>query len=429
MPADAPDPAAPDAATVEGLLAFFRAAGALKDTARNSWTAEGRRESVAEHTFRVALMALALEDAFPGIDAGRVLRLALVHDLGEALGGDVPAPRQGSGDKTATERADLAVLLAPLPAPVAARIAALWEEQATAASLEARIVKGLDRIETVLQHVEGANPPGFDYRFNLDYGRRWTDADPRLAALRAPVDAETLRRAEAVDEPGVPPAPAPVTLAVAGAAARFPLGRIFCVGRNFEAHAAEMGTTVDREAPFYFTKSPAAAAPSGGTVPYPPGTKDCQHEIELAVAIGRGGAAIPVTEALAHVWGYGVALDMTRRDLQAAAKAVRRPWDLGKDFEASAIFAPLAPVARCGHPAGRIRLAVNGAARQDADLSEMVWSVAEIIAHLSGFYHLRPGDVILTGTPAGVGPVVPGDRLAGRIDGLPPLDVAIGPPA
>jgi fumarylpyruvate hydrolase len=424
MPADAPDPA-----DVEGRLAFFRAAGALKDTPRQSWTAQGRRESVAEHSWRVALMALALEDAFPELDADRVLRLALVHDLGEAIAGDVPAPRQDGGDKTAIERADLATLLAPLPAPVAGRIAALWEEQAAGASPEAWHVKGLDRLETVLQHADGANPPGFDWRFNLAYGRQWTDGDPRLAALRAPVDAATARRAEASDEPAVPPAPAPVTLPVEGAAARFPLGRIFCVGRNYEAHAREMGNVVDREAPFYFTKSPAAAVPAGGSVPYPQGTRDCHHEIELAVAIGIPGTEIEADRALDHVWGYAVALDMTRRDLQAAAKEARRPWDLGKDFEASAIFGPLAPVARAGHPAGRIRLAVNGALRQDAALSDMVWSVPEIIAHLSRYYHLRPGDIILTGTPAGVGPVSPGDRLEGTIDGLPPLSVTIGPPA
>jgi putative hydrolase of HD superfamily len=181
---------------VDAYLAFFRAAGALKDVTRNSWTGTGRRESVAEHTWRLALMAVALRDELAGIDALRLIELLVVHDLGEVIRGDVPAPLQDGSDKTAAERADLATLLAPLPPQAAARIAALWEECAAAETPEARMAKGLDRIETVLQHVEGANPPDFDYAFNLGYGRDRTDGHPLLSALRAPIDAETARLAQ-----------------------------------------------------------------------------------------------------------------------------------------------------------------------------------------------------------------------------------------
>lgn len=181
---------------VDAYLAFLRAAGALKDTPRNSWTRAGRRESVAEHSWRLALVAIALQDEFEGVDHRRLLELLIVHDLGEAIRGDVPAPQQDGSDKTSAERADLAELLAPLPAKAAARIAALWEECAAARTPEARLAKGLDRLETVLQHVEGANPPDFDYAFNLGYGRDRTDAHPVVAALRASVDLETARRAE-----------------------------------------------------------------------------------------------------------------------------------------------------------------------------------------------------------------------------------------
>jgi putative hydrolase of HD superfamily len=178
----------------DGYLAFFRAAGALKDTLRSGRTAAGRSESTAEHSWRLCLMAVALADALPEIDLRRLLELLIVHDLGEAVGGDVPAPRQ-AGDKTAGERADLATLLAPLPAPAGARLLALWDEYAAVATPEARLAKGLDRLETVLTHVEGANPPGFDYAYNLGYGRAHTDAHPVTAGLRAPIDAETARRA------------------------------------------------------------------------------------------------------------------------------------------------------------------------------------------------------------------------------------------
>lgn len=225
--------------------------------------------------------------------------------------------------------------------------------------------------------------------------------------------------------------PPPVrTVPVRGLDAAYPVHRIFCVGRNYAAHAAEMGAAVDREAPFYFTKSALTATPSGSTVPYPPGTANYHHEMELAVLLGaplfRGD---PATAGEA-VFGYACALDMTRRDLQLAERAKQRPWDLGKDVEGSAILAAATPAADFGAPGDRrIWLRVNGALRQDARLDEMVWSVPEILAHLSGYYHLGPGDVILTGTPAGVGPVVPGDTIEGGIDGLDPIALTIGPAA
>ena len=209
----------------------------------------------------------------------------------------------------------------------------------------------------------------------------------------------------------------------------YPVHRIFCVGRNYVAHAAEMGNEVDREAPFYFMKDAQAVVLSGGEVPYPPGTQDYHHEMELVVALGGALFHADAAQAAAAVWGYGCGLDMTRRDLQGQAKDRRRSWDLGKNFEQSAILGPLAPRAHLPDPgACEIRLRVNGAMRQQARLSEMVWSVPEILSHLSGFYHLRPGDIVMTGTPAGVGPVRPGDLLEGEIDGLAPVRVRIGAP-
>lgn len=225
-----------------------------------------------------------------------------------------------------------------------------------------------------------------------------------------------------------PPAPT-VSVPVAGGDGAYPIRRIFCVGRNYAAHAAEMGNQVDREAPFYFTKTPAAVVASGATLPFPPGTEDLHHEMELAFAIGtevfRGDAAT----ALDAVYAYGCALDMTRRDLQAAAKDKRRPWSLAKDFEGSAVLAPLTPAAAMGTIGDqRIWLEVNGTRRQEAQLSDMIHGVAAIIAHLSGFYHLGPGDLVLTGTPAGVGAVGPGDVLEGGIDGLEPVRLELGAP-
>lgn len=213
-----------------------------------------------------------------------------------------------------------------------------------------------------------------------------------------------------------------------GLAAGYPVGRIFCVGRNYAAHAAEMGIAVDREKPFYFTKSATATVLSGETKPYPPGTTNYHYEMELVVAIGAPAFKVSVADAMSAVIGYGCGLDMTRRDLQLSERAHQRPWDLGKDVENSAVFGPLSPVEALGEIGPqRIWLTLNGEVKQDATLSELIWSVPEIISHLSGFYHLRPGDLIMTGTPAGVGPVQPGDRLEGGIDGLEPLSLSIGP--
>ncbi|TFL18415.1 fumarylacetoacetate hydrolase family protein [Jannaschia formosa] len=219
----------------------------------------------------------------------------------------------------------------------------------------------------------------------------------------------------------LPPVP---TLALGGDA--YPIARIFCVGRNYAAHAAEMGNEVDREAPFYFTKNPRHVALSGATLPYPPGTEDYHHEMELVVAIGAPLFRATREEAAAAVLAHGCGLDMTRRDLQAASKDKRRPWDTGKDVEASAILGPLAPA---GDLTGRaIRLTVNGETRQDASLDEMIHDVPAILSDLSRLYHLTPGDLILTGTPAGVGPVRPGDRLVGSIDGLEDVTVTYADP-
>lgn len=217
--------------------------------------------------------------------------------------------------------------------------------------------------------------------------------------------------------------PVPV-LPVAGGGPGFPVARIFCVGRNYADHAAEMGVEVDREAPFYFTKSCHALLSQGADLPYPPGTADLHHEVELVAALG----AEPVAgRPLDAVWGYAVGLDMTRRDLQAEAKAKRRPWDTAKDFEGAAVIGALVPSLGWGVPGPqRMRLKVNGAVRQDSLLSAMVWSLPEIIAHLSTLYRLGPGDIIMTGTPAGVGAIMPGDRLEAVIEGLPPLVLGIG---
>jgi len=223
-------------------------------------------------------------------------------------------------------------------------------------------------------------------------------------------------------------APKVGTIAVNGETAEYPGHRIFCVGRNYEAHAAEMGAEVDREAPFYFTKTPSALAHSGETIAYPPGTENFHYEMELALVIGKPVFRVPVTEAGDAVYGYASSLDMTRRDQQQAGKDKRRPWDLGKDVENSAILSTITKAddfPEIGPQ--RIHLEVNGETKQDAHLSDLIWSVEEIIADLSKFYHLGPGDVILTGTPAGVGAVVPGDKITGGIDGLDPISLSIGP--
>lgn len=217
------------------------------------------------------------------------------------------------------------------------------------------------------------------------------------------------------------------SVAVAGTGDRFPVRRIFCVGRNYAAHAREMGKDPDREPPFFFTKPADAVADSGAAIPYPPLTKNLHHEIELVVAIARSGFRIAPGKALEHVWGYGVGIDLTRRDLQNAAKEAGRPWDWGKAFDLSAPCGPLVPVPRSGHPkTGRIWLAINGELKQDADLSELIWPVADVIAICSEAVELRPGDLIFTGTPAGVGALNPGDRVTGGVDGIGEIEIMIG---
>jgi fumarylpyruvate hydrolase len=213
-------------------------------------------------------------------------------------------------------------------------------------------------------------------------------------------------------------------LPVAGGSDLFPVGRIYCVGRNYAEHAREMGHDPDREPPFFFMKPANAIVPNGATIPFPQATQDLHHEIELVVALGKGGANIAVEKALDHVWGYGVGLDMTRRDLQGEAKKMGRPWEMGKSFDNSAPCTALLPASRIGHPAkGAIWLKVNGAIKQKGDLSEMIWNVPETIAYLSGLVTLQPGDLIYSGTPAGVGPVQPGDKLEGHVDGVGDLTI------
>lgn len=220
--------------------------------------------------------------------------------------------------------------------------------------------------------------------------------------------------------------PAPPALPVTGSAARFPVRRIFCVGRNYAAHATEMGNEVDRAAPFYFTKSAHALCLSGAEIAYPPGTAECHYEMEFVVAIGADAFRVDPSRAMVAVFGFAGGIDMTRRDLQAAAKDKRRPWDIGKDFENAAVLGAVTPAEMFGVLASqRIRLMKNESIVQDARLSDMVWSVPEIIAHLSRFYHLAPGDLIMTGTPAGVGPVAPGDELHGCVAGLLPVTLRI----
>lgn len=209
----------------------------------------------------------------------------------------------------------------------------------------------------------------------------------------------------------------------------FPVRRIFCVGRNYAAHAREMGRDPDREPPFFFTKWAETVVPSGATIAYPSETKNFHYEAELVVAIGKSGFRLAPDQALSHVYGYATGLDMTRRDLQLEAREQGRPWDTGKNVEQSSPLGIIHPIAQIGHPEkGRIALTVNGATKQDADLSELIWPVADIVSFLSRLYHLQPGDLIYTGTPAGVGPVVPGDIIEVTIAGLSPTSITIGPP-
>jgi fumarylpyruvate hydrolase len=220
------------------------------------------------------------------------------------------------------------------------------------------------------------------------------------------------------------------SVAIAGESERFPVRRIFCVGRNYAAHAREMGRDPDREPPFFFTKPADTVVDSGAVIPYPPQTNNFHYEIELVVGIGKGGADIPAGKALDHVWGYAVGIDLTRRDLQLDARDKGRPWDWGKAFDLSAPCAPLHRAKNIGHPSsGRIWLAVNGVVKQNADLGELIWSVPDIVAILSQSMTLQPGDLIMTGTPAGVGAIVPGDIVTGGIEGLGDIDITISEPA
>jgi fumarylpyruvate hydrolase len=215
------------------------------------------------------------------------------------------------------------------------------------------------------------------------------------------------------------------SLPIEGSELRFPVGRIYCVGRNYAEHAREMGHDPDREPPFFFMKPADAIVQDGATLGYPVKTKDVHHEIEMVVAIGHGGRDITPEKALEHVWGYGVGLDMTRRDVQGEAKKMGRPWEMGKAFDESAPCSALKPATAIGHPAkGAIWLELNGEVRQKGDLSQQIWNVQEQIAYLSGMITLRAGDLIFSGTPAGVGPVKPGDKLHGHVDGVGDLHIA-----
>lgn len=209
------------------------------------------------------------------------------------------------------------------------------------------------------------------------------------------------------------------TVTVAGGQHRYPVRRIYCVGRNYASHVREMGHDPDRDLPFFFMKPADAIVESGGSATYPPQTSNLHHEIELVAAIGKAGADIGVDEANDHIWGYGVGIDLTRRDLQEEAKTQGRPWDTGKGFDESAAISALHPAAKIGHPTmGRIWLKVNDKIRQDSDIDQLIWSVPEVVSHLSRFFTLEPGDLVYTGTPGGVGPVHVRDRLMGGVDGV-----------
>ena len=213
------------------------------------------------------------------------------------------------------------------------------------------------------------------------------------------------------------PAPVQAAVPVEGSSEMFPVRRIYCVGRNYAAHRAEMGGD-DREPPFFFSKPADAVVPPGLAVPYPSVTHNLHHEIELVAAIGADGADVSVEDALSLVWGYAVGVDLTRRDLQTASKDKGYPWDSSKGFDASAPIGVIRPVALSGHPSGRIQLAVNGATKQDSVLTNMIWSVPEVIAEASKLWRLEAGDLIYTGTPEGVGPLVRGDAVEGEIEGV-----------
>ena len=217
------------------------------------------------------------------------------------------------------------------------------------------------------------------------------------------------------------------TLSIRGSDKLFPVHRIYCVGRNYAEHAIEMGHDPNREAPFFFQKNPDTLVPSGGTFPYPDASKDVHHELEMVVALKSGGKDIALDKALGHVFGYAVGLDMTRRDLQGEAKKLGRPWEVGKAFESAAPCSEIVPASAIGHPAqGAVWLKVNGEPRQKGDLNQLIWKVPEMIAYLSGLFELRAGDLIFSGTPAGVGPVKRGDVLHGGVDGVGELKVTVG---
>lgn len=220
-------------------------------------------------------------------------------------------------------------------------------------------------------------------------------------------------------------APPPVTVPTSDGR-RFPVRRIVCVGRNYADHAREMGADPDREAPFFFTKPADAVVTDGNPIAYPSRTRDLHHEVELVVAIGVGGSDIAPVRALEHIWGYGVGIDLTRRDLQTVAKQQRRPWDMAKGFDGSAIVGTIAAASAIGHPAsGSIVLSVNGAVRQSGDIADMIWAVPDLIAELSTYMALRPGDLVYTGTPSGVGAIDRGDAVQALIAGVGTLRAAV----
>lgn len=226
----------------------------------------------------------------------------------------------------------------------------------------------------------------------------------------------------------IPPRPV-VSVPVVGSSERFPVGRILCVGRNYEAHAREMGKDPTRDKPFFFMKPSDAVMPDGSDIPYPPLTSNFHYEIELVLAIGKEGRNIPEEKALDHVWGYAVGIDLTRRDLQQVAKDNGHPWEWGKAFDHSAPMAAIHPASKIGHPSkGRIWLAVNSTVKQDQDIADLIWSVPEIVSICSKSMVLKPGDLIMTGTPSGVGAIKAGDKITGGIDGLGEISMTVTAP-
>jgi fumarylpyruvate hydrolase len=220
-------------------------------------------------------------------------------------------------------------------------------------------------------------------------------------------------------------APPQVTVPVRGTSARFPVHRIYCIGRNYAAHAIEMGHDPNKEPPFFFLKNPDNVM-LDGTFPYPPKSKNVHFEVEMVVALSKGGKDIPVERALDCVYGYGVGIDMTRRDLQDECKKLQRPWEIGKAFEHSAPMGEIVPAKDIGHPVkGAVWLKVNGAVKQEGDLNQMIWKVPEMISYLSGMFELAPGDLIMSGTPSGVGPIVKGDMIESFVEGVGTLKTKV----